>query len=77
MGEVFSSKGPLNDDLEIKKRVWCAVSREELAEDRVVPLVFVCAPHPPLNYRNLGRVNPELGCCFIILASDPAYLTEK
>lgn len=50
MREVFSSKGPLNDDLEIKKCVWSAVSREELAEDHVVPVVFTCTPHPPLNY---------------------------
>lgn len=42
MREVFSSKGPLNDDLEIKKRVWSAVSREERAVDDVIPVAFVC-----------------------------------
>lgn len=50
MREVFSSKGPLNDDLEIKKCVWSAVSREQLAVDDMIPIAFMCTLYPPLNY---------------------------
>lgn len=50
MREVFSSKGPLNDDLGIKKCVWSAVSRQELVVDDAIPIVFMCILYPPLNY---------------------------
>ena len=75
MRKVFSSKGPLNDDLEIKKCVGSTASSEEPAVGDVIPVAFMRILYPPRNYVNFRRVNAELGCSFIILASDPEHLT--
>lgn len=57
MREGFSSKGPLHNDLGMKRRGWSALSREErwCAADRV--LVYALSL---LNPSSLRKVNTEL-----------------